>query len=438
MRDIALLLGFTALLLPVFKYPHLGALVWCWTALIVPNNFVYGFMSHVPLNKIAALLTLFAWAVSKQSRNLPKSGTLLLLGLFGVLGTVSSFTGIASSEVSHNEWEKFAKILVFTFVIAGLINSKERIDALLVAIFLSLGFHGVWEGAKFVATAGGYHIWGPAGSILGDNNHFALGMVAFLPIVLYLYKQSPSKWVKLVYIGSSLLVLAAIMGTYSRGGLIGIAAVGLYAMFNIRRKFVYVGLAAPLVLGASYFAPDRWSDRMDTIASANQLDSFMGRIIAWKQSTLIALDHPFFGGGFHAVQNFEVWTYYARWFDRLSFIPTSMPNPLAPHAAHSIYFQVLGDLGFLGLLIYIAILVSSWRNASAVVQAARSSPQWRWAGDLAGSLKYSLIAYVVSGAALSMAYFDFMYMIFALLVVLRHLVVKPDEKRSWADKNMAR
>jgi probable O-glycosylation ligase (exosortase A-associated) len=434
MRDLALMLGFVAMLAPVFRYPHIGALVWCWTALIVPNNFVYGFMKDVPLNKITALLTLLAWAMSRQSRALPRSSTLVLLGLLGVVGTISAFTSIASSEVNQNEWEKFVKILVFAFVIAGLITNKARIDALLGAIFLSLGFHGVWEGAKFIASAGGYHIWGPAGSILGDNNHFALGMVAFLPIVLYLYKQSQNKQVKLVFIGSSLLVLAAIMGTYSRGGLIGIAAIGIYALFNIRRKFVYLGIAAPLVLGASYFAPERWSDRMDTIANANQLDSFMGRIIAWKQSTLIALDHPLFGGGFHAVQNFEVWSYYARLFDRLAFIPTAAPNPLAAHAAHSIYFQVLGDLGFLGLLLFVAILVSSWRNASAVVDAARDRPEWRWAGDLATCLKYSLIAYVVSGAALSMAYFDFMYMICALLVVLRHLVAQPVVRHSWADK----
>ena len=152
----------------------------------------------------------------------------------------------------------------------------------------------------------------------------------------------------------------------------------------------------------------------------------MGRVIAWKQSTLIAMDHPVFGGGFHAVQNFEVWTHYARSFDKLNIIPTPPPDPYGPHAAHSIYFQVLGDLGFVGLMLFLAILVSSWRNASAVIRQARERPQWRWAGDLASSLQYSLIAYIVSGAALSMAYFDYMYMIFALLAVMRHMVSKPE------------
>jgi putative inorganic carbon (HCO3(-)) transporter len=426
MRDLALLLGFVAILAPVFRYPHIGALVWCWTALIVPNNFVYGYMLNIPFNKITAVLTLLVWVLSREPKKLPRSLTLVLLAAFGVLGTVSEFTGIAAGPVGMAEWEKFIKILVFSLVIAGLITTKARIDALLYAIFLSLGFHGILEGAKFLVSGGQHNVWGPAGSILGDNNHFALGMVALLPIVLYLYKQSSSRWLKLVFIGSSLLVMAAIMGTFSRGGLIGIAGVGVYALFKSGKRVRYALAIIPLLASAALFAPDRWSNRMDTIATASQDDSFMGRVIAWKQSTLIAMDHPVFGGGFHAVQNFEVWTHYARSFDKLNVIPTPPPDPYGPHAAHSIYFQVLGDLGFVGLMLFLAILVSSWRNASAVIRQARERPQWRWAGDLASSLQYSLIAYIVSGSALSMAYFDYMYMIFALLAVMRHMVSQPE------------
>ncbi len=424
MRDLALLLGFVAILAPVFRYPHIGALVWCWTALVVPNNFVYGYMLNIPFNKITAVLTLLIWVLSRESKKLPMSLTLVLLVAFGVLGTVSEFTGIADGPVGRVEWEKFIKILVFAFVIAGLITTKERIDALLYAIFLSLGFHGILEGGKFIVSGGQHHVWGPAGSILGDNNHFALGMVALLPIVLYLYKQTSSRLLKLIYIGSSLLVTASIMGTLSRGGFIGIAGIGIYALFKSGKRVRYVLAIVPLLASAALFAPDRWSNRMDTITTASQDDSFMGRVIAWKQSTLIAMDHPVFGGGFHAVQNGDVWMRYARSFDKLDIIATPAPNPLVPRAAHSIYFQVLGDLGFVGLMLFLGILGSSWRNASFVINQARDRPQWRWAGDLASCLQYSLIAYIVSGAALSMAYFDYMYIIFALLAVMRHMLIK--------------
>lgn len=74
-----------------------------------------------------------------------------------------------------------------------------------------------------------------------------------------------------------------------------------------------------------------------------------------------------------------MWMDYARVFDRLSFIPTNYPDPVAPHAAHSIYFQVLGDQGFAGLAIFLLILASAWRNASVVVRATRDREEWHWA-----------------------------------------------------------
>ena len=432
MRDSGLVLGFLVMLLPVFRYPHIGVLLWCWTAMVVPTYFVYGFGLAIPFNKVAAVVTLAAWVISREPKKFPMSSTLVLLALFGVLGTVSALAGIANSDLAMTEWEKFVKIILFSFVIVGLVTTKRRVDALLFSIYLSLGFHGVVQGTKFLASGGNHHVFGPAGSILGDNNHFALAMVSVLPIVLYLYKQSEGRLVRLALVGSSLLVAASIMGTFSRGGLLGIAAVGGYALMRSGKKLKYVFAMLPLVAAAIAFAPDRWSNRMDTIATADQDSSFMGRVVAWKQSTLIALDHPVFGGGFAAVQNFPVWTKYTRVFDRLDFVPTAAPDPFGAHAAHSIYFQVLGDMGFVGLVIFIAILVSSWRNATAVIRAARDRPEWRWARELATTLQYSLIAYVVSGAALSMAYFDYMYMIFALLVVMRRMVGEPVLRARWA------
>lgn len=424
MRDLVMLSGFSFMLLWAFKYPHVGVLLWCWTALVVPYVFLFGFAESLPFNKLAAIVTLVAWLVSKEPKKLSSNPTVVLLVLFGIWGTVSALTSISYSATVMREWDKFVKIVLFSLVVVGLITSKDRIDALLYAIYFSLGFHGALEGAKFIVTGGSHHIFGPGASIIADNNHFALAMIALLPVVLYLYKQATHKWLKLALIGSSLLVAVSIMGTFSRGGFLGILAVGGMAFLRSKKKLPYVLAVVPLAVLAIVFAPERWSNRMDTIAVADQDSSFMGRVIAWKQSTLIALDHPLFGGGFHAVQDYAVWMDYARVFDRLSFIPTNYPDPVAPHAAHSIYFQVLGDMGFAGLAIFLLILASSWRNASAVVRATRDREEWHWARDLALSLQYSLVAYIVSGAALSMAYFDYMYMIFALLVVLRGIVAR--------------
>lgn len=427
MRDVVLLLGFFAMLAmgQVFRYPHVGVLLWCWTALVIPTFFSYGFASVIPYNKIVAIITLLAWLLSREPKTLPANTTMVLLVLFGVWGTISALTGISATDDAMVEWGNFIKVLVFAFAVAGLMTSKDRIVALLYAAVLSLGFHGIVSGAKFLASGGASHIYGPGLSIIGDNNAFALAMIILLPIVFYLYRQTNHRLIKLALMGSIVLMVATVMGTASRGGLIGIVAVGGLAFARSKNRLRNAMIATPLILAALAFAPQQWSERMDTIKTADQDSSFMGRVIAWKQSTLIALDHPVFGGGFHAVQDVAIWLEYAQKFHRLDFVPTGDPNPVRAFAAHSIYFQTLGDLGFVGLAIFLGILVSSWRNASAVIRAARDRPEWQWAGDLAKTLQYSLFAYVVAGAALNMAYFDFMYMLFALLAALRRLLVQP-------------
>lgn len=423
MRDIALFFGFFAMLLmgQVFRYPHVGLLLWCWAALVIPSFFSYGFASSIPYNKIVAIITLLAWLLSREPKTLPANRTLFFLALFGIWGTISALTAISSTDDAIREWENFIKVLVFSFAVAGLMTSKERITALLYAAILSLGFHGVVAGAKFISSGGTSHIYGPGLSIIGDNNHFALAMIVLIPIIFYLYLQSTHRYIKFALAGTLLLALSTIMGTSSRGALIGIVSLGGFAFFRSPNKLRNALIAVPLIIAAISFAPQQWTNRMDTVSTANEDQSFMGRVIAWKQSTLIAFDHPVFGGGFHAVQDFEIWTKYSQEFHKLNFVPTDPPNPVHAFAAHSIYFQTLGDLGFFGLGIFLCILFSSWRNASVTILASRSRPELHWAGQLSKALQYSLFAYAVSGAALNMAYFDLMYMIFAILIALRQI-----------------
>lgn len=419
------------MLLPVLRHPHVGVLIWCWTAMVIPTYFVYSFALSIPFNKVVALLTLLAWAASREPKRIRFDSTMTLLVVFTVFGTLSFLLGIGDFDISMTEWSKFVKIIALSFVVVGLITSKERIDALLYAVYLSLGFHGILEGAKFLASGGGHNVWGPGGSVIGDNNHFALALVMVLPLVFYLFKQARRRVLKLALIASSILVVAAIMGTFSRGGLIGVAAVGFYALMRTGNKIKYLMYVLPLLVAAAVFAPDRWTNRMDTISDAGGDSSFGLRIVAWKQSVLIALDNPILGGGFHAVQDKPVWVTYSQQFERLSFIPSQPVDPTRARAAHSIYFQVLGDMGFVGLAIFLCLLASSWRNATVVELSTKQKPEFFWARDLAVSLKYSLIAYMVSGAALSMAYFDFAYAILALLVVLRTIVGEPVKAPAW-------
>lgn len=391
--------------------------------MIVHNAYAYGFAAQIPFNKIAAAMAILTLMFSREPKRMPANFTVVLMVLFGIWGGISAMTSISSQGYVVDYLERLVKIIVFVLMIVLVINTRERIEAFLYAICLSLGFHGVLAGAKFLASGGSSRINGPGQSIIGDNNHLALAMVVLLPMVIYLYRQANHRLLKYALMGSGTLVAVAVMGTFSRGGFLGIASIGMLAFVRSNRKGRFVAIVVPMVALAIAFAPDLWSNRMDSIKSADQDSSFMGRVIAWKQSTLIAMANPVFGGGFHAVQDFNVWIDTQRNFKRLDFIPTAEPSQTIAYAAHSIYFEVLGDLGFGGLAIFILILLTSWRNAALIIRHSKDREAWRWAGELATGLQYSLIAYAVSGAALSMAYFDLIYVVCALLVVMRAMVI---------------
>jgi len=419
MRDIPLLIGFLIMTPLILTRPYLGVLAWCWTALLVPNSYVYGIAESIRFNLWIAAATIIAWPFSKRPKAIPLNTTSVLLGCLLVLATLSAIFSMGPAGETWSAWEQLAKTLMLGLAVMAFIRNRIRIIALLFAIVLSMGFHGFLEAGKFVLSAGGHKIWGPGNSIIADNNSFALATIMTIPILVYLYLQFRNALLRLAMGTGIFLLVLVVIGTRSRGGLIGIVALALWIFVTTRRKLTFIAVVAPLAFAALALAPEHWYERMSTIEDAKQDSSFMGRVIAWKINTLAAMEHPWTGAGFRSTQDLSVWRHFSEKFGALDAIPTNRPDAIMAHAAHSIYFQVLGDLGFAGLAIYLALLATAWRNASIAISQARDNPQFRWAHDLARTFQYCLIPYFVSGAALSMAYFDLAFAVFALTAVLR-------------------
>ena len=133
----------------------------------------------------------------------------------------------------------------------------------------------------------------------------------------------------------------------------------------------------------------------------------MGRVASWKMHTIVALNRPLTGGGFSSLEDRGVYQQFVGQFGSLDFIPST--PPVGVLAAHSIYFEVLGDTGFIGLFLFLALLMAWFVNVRQIKRTARGSPSLAWAGDLATALERSLVVYGISGAALSAAYFENVY-----------------------------
>ena len=421
MRDLVFACIWAALLPLCVLSAFVGVLIWVWVALLSPNELLYSFMSGVPFNKIVAIVTILVVLFGRDKKQPYLDVTQALLVLFAVSATISWLRAIVPGAAADDLYQKLIKDIILVFMITMVMTSRHRVHLLALVTVVSLGFLGVKEGLISLFTMGGHKIIG-SGSI-GDNNSLATALLMSIPITVYLARYSAVRLIRVGLLVALGLCVVTVVMTFSRGGFIGMLILAVFFIKNSRKKLsslFLVLIAAGLVYD---LAPATWFQRLDTIRNVDNDGSFMGRVVAWKISWLLAMDHPYFGGGPHAVQNLLVWDTYKPLLPSLDFIPTPPPD-MYPHAAHSIYFEILGDTGFIGLALFLAAILSAVWNCWWIRRRAREHPSLTWAADLAGMVQVSLILYLVTGAALSMGYFELLYIMLAIVSRCRRIVAQ--------------
>jgi probable O-glycosylation ligase (exosortase A-associated) len=319
-------------------------------------------------------------------------------------------------ERAWGEWNRVMKTLFFALVsIAALNNVKDtRLFALVVT--LSLGFYGFKGGLFTLLSGGSSRVMGPPGTYIGDNNDLALALLTTVPLVWYLHLQETRRWLRWGWAILALLTMTAVLGSYSRGALLGFGAMLVMLWLKSRKKLLtgtVVVLLVPLVF---LLMPEQWFGRMQSIGEYKADGSAMGRVNAWHFALNVATDN-FMGGGFL--------TFTPRMFRMYAPVPTDV------HAPHSLYFQVLGEHGFVGLALFLTFLFLSWRTGKRVLHFCKDKPELKWAADLAAMCQVSLIGYCVGGAFLTLAYADLLYDVVIILVLLEKVLIlqKPEPAR---------
>lgn len=425
MRDIFLITVFPVLLYFIFRRPYIGVSLWIWSAMFFPNGWVWGFASSLRYNMLIAVATILSYLFQQNKVKTDASGLTILILFFFLWTTISSVFTISNPDIVWFEWSVFFKIIVFYLFCILTIKTKHHINVFIWAITLSAAYFGAAEGLKYIVTAGGHTIEGIPGSRLRDRNELALAVNMTLPLIIFLLTQTKHKWLKLALTGAVVFNVVAIIGSFSRGGLLSLLVIGGYFFLQSKRKLlVSIVLIFSVAIG-SVFVSDKWTNRMDTINTMEQDHSFLGRVAAWKQAVLMAADHPILGGGFKAGQNPSVWYLYEDNFYQLNFIiDTGDYKVDRPKAAHSIYFQVLGDQGFVGLFIFLAILLLTYRKLIWVTKNTTDE----WLIGLAKMVKVSLVAYAAGGLALSLPYFDLSFALFAMTHALCEITKRQNKQ----------
>ncbi|NOH79694.1 hypothetical protein F0231_08050 [Vibrio sp. RE86] len=331
-----------------------------------------------------------------------------------IIGAVlSSNPGLAITYFKNIYW----KIILMTFAIAWLVTSEKSVKQIssliiwtgmlisLVALYNSVNGIGIVEGSRVT-------IGRQLGSVLGDPNDLSLVLMFPLAFAISFATTKGIGANRVLGILCLIFAMSAVIATQSRGGLLGSVAVfGIFGLRLIRSKMllITIGVIALLVL----FAVAGISDRQSGGAAEAGIDaSAMGRLYAWEAAFKMALDNPLTGVG---LNNFYAnYFFYSPHWDGLN------------HAVHSTWFGVLAETGFLGLIVFIGIIVSLMKTSRQSLKRLESSVTSPSPYLLATSVAVyaGIVGTIVSGTFLTQGFTWPLYILAALCIALSKLTQK--------------
>jgi len=409
MRDIAVTLLVLIGLVYTLRRPHTGILLWSWLGYMNPHRLCYGFAYSMPFAQITAIVTMLSLIFSKERKTLPKDP--IVYGLIFFIAWMGITTLFAlEPELAQGRYIKIIKIQLPIMLTMMLFNSRERIEQLLWVIVISLGYFGAKGGIFTLLTGGSFRVYGPPNSFVEENNALAIATLMVIPLMIYLKATLSKRWQKQIMLFAMVSMGFSVIGSQSRGAFLAILTVGGYYWLQSDKKVIsgfaiFVFTAILLVL-----LPESWYERMYTINNYEQDSSALGRINAWKLAFNVA-NHNFFGGGL------DLWSKTTY----MNYLSEFDPFKQQAFVAHSIYFSVLGEHGWIGLFFFLLLFYMGWRNCGLLIKNCQDLEQLKWIANLAKMIKVGLLAYFSGGAFLSLSYFDLPWHFLAIIVVLKEI-----------------
>lgn len=414
MRELILV----AIVLPcavvALRRPAFGMLIFVWLGFFVPQSMTYG---ATPLSMLMAACTILGYFMSSEPKRFPAQREvilfLLIWALFGLTTVLAIYPDRAIKTLTF-----VSKIFLMVFFAMCIINTKERLHQLVRVIALSIGFYAA-KGCVFVLLTRGHSIvYGPSGSFLEANNMIGLAFAMNLPLLAYLVKTEERNWLRWVCRIMFVSSFPAMVFTYSRGAWLGMVAVSLLMALRspYRVRIATMAMAAALFVTpfAIHYIPERLANRYEDLENYEEESSAQMRFGSWTYCFRVAVDDPLTGGGFdhYSRQTYDKYApeYNDRWGGELRYRRSS---------CHSIWFTVIGEHGFIGFLLWAGILGSFAMSVRRIRIVSVTRPEIVWMFDLAGALQFSLAGYAVVGTFIDAAYFDLLYYLIAIVVILK-------------------
>jgi len=391
--------------------PFYALLFYLWNAYFRPDDWTYGgLIASLNLSFVIGGYVVVATILSMPKLRINKR--VVLLALFFVDSLVCTIYS-EHPAWSWSAWIVFSKVLIITYIIVLLTTDRQRYRMVLTIIAISLGFEFAKQAyAQLIIAPGAQN--SNVSAFLGDNNGIAVGTMMLVPVVAALAQTATRAWERIGYRFLLAGVFLRGITTYSRGGFLAAAVLGVFAVARSPHKFrALIGAA---VLGGVVLTvmPDRFWDRMNTINATDDQrgDSAEGRLHFWAIARIMADAKPLTGVGFDGFSQ--------------SYQEYNGPGGEFPgeRAAHSVWFGLLADMGYPGLILFVLLWGSGIWSCWRVSTTCKGDPQRRDLRLYADALMTSLVAGGVGGTFLSSQYNEMLWHFIGLATTLSFLAVE--------------
>jgi probable O-glycosylation ligase (exosortase A-associated) len=294
-----------------------------------------------------------------------------LLIAFLVLTWMSMFWAYVRIH-AFNSVRPLVDYLGLMIITAYLLDRKSRMEWF-AATFSCAAIWLVYQNFEKLNAGGPRRGSFSAPYFMGDGNDFAWWLALCLPLAFSLVVGRRSIFIRALGLTAAGACLLGVMGTQSRGAFLGVGGAFLYGwLFVSKKKWIGAVAVGVVAVGMIIAAPAGYFTRMNTVTNYQQDNSAQARIQAWTAGVQMAMSHPLgVGAG-----NFP--SAYGRFY-----IPSEGSNRVGWGGrrwvnAHSIYFKVLGEYGFPGLImllgIIISLLVYNTQSRRAILAAPEGAP----------------------------------------------------------------
>lgn len=410
---------------------YLGLLAFTAVLLFRPQDQIPG-LNSLHIAEVCALIGIGPMLLHRFARRLPVfrvTPETTGLALFGLVILATAPFSIWPGGAIKVFTDEYVKVLIVFVLMMNTLTTPRRLDQLTWLILLCIGwvaFRGVIDYARGVNLLEGNRLTGAVNGIFGNPNDLAMVMVTFFPlaaVAAMACRHSTAR--RLIAALLMVLMLATIVFTKSRGGMVGLAAMlAALAVFGHRVRPGFGAALVAIVLVSAPFAPSSFWTRMASIVDEKQdTREFTGsreaRRVVMQEGFDTFVAFPLTGVGAGQFKNYNPQGRQERWRE-----------------THNSLLQVASETGIFGLLAFSFLIgcaaTAAVRTRGMLKRARRSKnrdaidallpPAEREALDAhTVAMSAGLVGWFVCAMFASVAYSWTFYYLLALIVAAREL-----------------